>query len=85
MPPGMVKLGYGYLLKPVEEQQLASAIRVAIYKHQKDTNRREGFKSFAAILRALPNAVVVTDSTLTVRYILNPYRSQEKKAQPSVL
>ena len=60
---------YGYLLKPVEEQQLASAIRVAMYKHHKDTNRREGFRSFSAILRALPNAVVVTDSGLTVRYL----------------
>jgi PAS domain-containing protein len=60
---------YGYLLKPVQEQQLASAMRVATYKHKQDSGRREGVKSFSAILRALPNAVIVTDMSLTVRYL----------------
>lgn len=60
---------YGYLLKPVQEQQLASAMRVATVKHKLDSGRREGVKSLSAILRALPNAVIVTDMSLTVRYL----------------
>ena len=60
---------YGYLLKPVEEQQLATAIRVATHKHRKDTVRRVGARGLTSILKALPNGIVVSDTGMRVRYL----------------
>ena len=60
---------YGYLLKPVQERQLESAIRVAMHRHRRDSRLRESYREASTILRALPNAVVVTDNSLVVRYV----------------
>lgn len=59
---------YGYLLKPVKEEQLESAIRIAIHKHRKDTRRDAKANGYSAVLSALPAGIVATDTTLTVKY-----------------
>lgn len=60
---------YGYLLKPVQERQLAGAIEIAMQRHKKDAKLRESYKNALTILRALPHAVVVTGNSLEVRYL----------------
>jgi PAS domain S-box-containing protein len=65
---------YGYLLKPVQEAQLESAIRIAIHKHRKDAKRDAKANGFSAVLRALPAGIVATDTSLIVKY-------QNKKAE----
>jgi len=62
---------YGYLLKPIQERQLAGALRMAWYRHGKDVLRDRNVERFAAILRGLPHGVVVVDRQLHVRYMNN--------------
>ena len=38
---------YGYILKPYKDKELQTAIEVAIYKHEKDTQRQKERDSFS--------------------------------------
>jgi PAS domain S-box-containing protein len=67
----MVTEPYAYLLKPIQEEQLATALRIVWYKHGKDSVRKQSAQRFSSILRALPNGLVVTDKELNVRYLNN--------------
>ena len=60
---------YGYLLKPVHEEQLESAIKMTMHRHAMDTRRKMGMRVLSAALGALPGGIVVTDPSLTVKYI----------------
>ena len=60
---------YGYLLKPVQNESLESAIRIALHKHRRDAERRSDLNSLSALVGSLQSGIVVTDSELTVRYI----------------
>lgn len=60
---------YGYLLKPVQEEALETAIRMAEYKHLKDRETREQASRFSSVLRSIGSGVVVTDVELNVAYV----------------
>ena len=60
---------YGYLLKPVHEEQLESAIRMTIHKHARDKKRKTNMDGISAVLGALPGCIIVADPSLTVKYI----------------
>ena len=60
---------YGYLLKPIHEEQLESAIRMTIHKHSRDTRRKMSMDGLSAVLSALPGGIVVVDPSLKVKYI----------------
>lgn len=60
---------YAYLVKPVQEQQLNSALRVVWHKHRQDAIRNQNTRRFSSIVRALPHGIILTDGSLTVRYL----------------
>lgn len=60
---------YGYLLKPIHEEQLESAIRMTMHKHSRDLKRKMSMDGLSAVLSALPGGIVVVDPTMTVKYI----------------
>lgn len=60
---------YGYLLKPVEESALRSAIRIAMYKHRRDSEASSALASLSSVLRSLPSGVVVADTSESVVYM----------------
>jgi two-component system, cell cycle sensor histidine kinase and response regulator CckA len=62
---------YGYLLKPIQEQQLESALRMTWYRHGQDIIRDRNIERFAAILKGLPHGVVLVDPERRVRYLNN--------------
>ncbi len=62
---------YGYLLKPIQEQQLESALRMTWYRHGQDVMRDRNIERFAAILKGLPHGVVLVDREFRVRYLNN--------------
>ena len=59
---------YGYLLKPVQEEQLASAIRTATHKHKNDSKRQGQIQAFTSVFDAIPSGIVVVDPALKVKY-----------------
>ncbi len=67
----MITEPYAYLLKPIQEQQLESALRIAWYRHGRDQIRERNVERFVSILKALPHGVVVVDRELKVRYLNN--------------
>lgn len=60
---------YGYLVKPIQEQQLSGALRVVLHKHNRDSIRTQNARRFSSIIRALPHGIVLTDRDLKVRYL----------------
>ncbi len=60
---------YGYLVKPIQEQQLYGMLNVVWTKHRQDAMRDRNTRRFSAIVRALPHGIVLTDSDLNVRYL----------------
>jgi PAS domain S-box-containing protein len=65
----MVTEPYAYLVKPIQEQQLASTLKMAWYRHTRDVVRERNFERFSSILKTLPHGVVVVDQELKVRYM----------------
>ena len=66
---------FGYVLKPFEEQELHTAIEMALYKHAMDRRLRESERWLATTLRSIADAVVTTDREGTITF-LNPYAEQ---------
>ncbi|QUS38054.1 hybrid sensor histidine kinase/response regulator [Tardiphaga alba] len=62
---------FGYVLKPVDEIQLSTAIDVALYKHSADRRTRESERRLETILTSIGDAVIATDSQAQVTY-MNP-------------
>lgn len=60
---------YGYLVKPIQEQQLSGALRVVLHKHSQDSIRTQSARRFSSIIRALPHGIILTDHDLKVRYL----------------
>ena len=52
---------FGYILKPFAERELHTAIQVAIYKHQVESNLRRSERWLAATLRSISDAVIAVD------------------------
>ncbi len=59
---------YGYILKPVHEQELKSAIEVALHKHAMEKRLRRSEKEKATILDAMPVMLTYINPDYTIRY-----------------
>lgn len=57
----MVTEPYGYLIKPVQERELKSAIEIAIYKVRTEKRLKEGQKITSALADMMPGMLFVTD------------------------
>ena len=66
---------FGYLLKPFDDKELRTSIEVALNKHKLDGELRKSEGWCRAILKAIADAVVVTDKKGRVTY-LNPVAEQ---------
>ena len=62
---------FGYLVKPFDENELASTIEVALHNYRMETKLKESEAWLSAILRCIGDGVIATDRHLTVRF-LNP-------------
>lgn len=62
---------FGYILKPFVEDDLHTAIEMALYKHQMENRLKENEQWLTTILRSIGDAVITTDHTGVVTF-LNP-------------
>jgi diguanylate cyclase (GGDEF)-like protein/PAS domain S-box-containing protein len=62
---------YGYLIKPFKAQELRCAMEVALHKHDTEVMLREQDRWFSTTLRALGDAVAITDAAGNIKF-LNP-------------
>ena len=62
---------FGYLLKPCEDDELRTAIAMALYRHRMERQLRESEGWFSSTLRSIGEGVVTTDIRGRVR-LLNP-------------
>lgn len=59
---------YGYILKPVREQELKTTIEMALYKHAMEKKLRRSEEEKATILDAMPVMLTYINSDYTIRY-----------------
>lgn len=59
---------YGYILKPVREQELKTTIEMALYKHAMEKKLRQSEEEKATILDAMPVMLTYINSDYTIRY-----------------
>ncbi len=59
---------YGYILKPVREQELKTAIEVALYKHGMEKRLRQSEEEKATILNSMPVMLTYINPDYTIRY-----------------
>jgi two-component system, cell cycle sensor histidine kinase and response regulator CckA len=62
---------YGYLLKPVQERELYSAVQIALSKHASDCRAREQDNWLRTTLLCIADAVIAADSVGFVK-LVNP-------------
>jgi PAS domain S-box-containing protein len=62
---------YGYLLKPIKEVELRTAIELGLFKRVADQRLRQRERWFSTTLRAISDAVIATDASGNVTF-LNP-------------
>ncbi len=62
---------YGYIIKPLEERELHTAIEVALYKHKVERKLKESERWLATTLRSIGDAVIATDEKGLVTF-MNP-------------
>ena len=62
---------FGYILKPFEERELATAIEMALYKHQADRKLRQQREWLRVTLTSIGDAVIATDADGRITF-LNP-------------
>ncbi|HIJ06619.1 MAG: PAS domain S-box [Methanomicrobiales archaeon 53_19] len=58
---------FGYILKPVREQELKTTIETALYKHAMDLHLREYQETVRVLLNATPDMHFLIDSENTIR------------------
>ncbi len=58
---------FGYLMKPFEENSLAPAIEMAIFKHKLERALRESETRYRGLIETMPDAVFLTDLDFTVQ------------------
>jgi len=66
---------YGYVLKPFEEEELRPAIEIALHRHKLEMKLRTSERWLATTLKAITDALVVTDLRGAVTY-MNPVAEQ---------
>jgi len=62
---------FGYLLKPVEQRDLQTAVEVAIYKHGVERKLKASEQWLATVLRSTSDAVAATDENGSISF-MNP-------------
>ncbi len=62
---------HGYLLKPVKEAELRSAIEVCLYRHEMEKRLQERERWFSTTLRSIADAVVMVDLAGKITF-MNP-------------
>jgi PAS domain S-box-containing protein len=62
---------FGYLVKPFDEQQLHTAIEMALYKHQMESKLKERERWLATILKGIGEGVIATDEQGCITF-MNP-------------
>lgn len=62
---------FSYITKPVTEQDMHLAIKMALYKHQTKRKLLEEKQKFLAIIKSMGAAVIITD-TYGCIYMMNP-------------
>jgi PAS domain S-box-containing protein len=62
---------FGYLMKPVRNSDLRSAVEIALFKHQMEKGLRERERWLATTMRSIGDAIVSTDAVGRINY-MNP-------------
>jgi PAS domain S-box-containing protein len=62
---------YGYLIKPFEEKELGTSIKIALYKHNMEHKLREDEQWLTTTLNSIGDAVIATDEDGFIR-LINP-------------
>ena len=62
---------FGYVLKPFDEQDLATQIEMALYRHQADRQLREQREWLRVTLHSIGDAVIATDAESRITF-MNP-------------
>lgn len=62
---------FGYLMKPFDDQQLRTAIEIALYKHAAERRLRESERRYATTLESIGDGVIATDAKAFVSF-MNP-------------
>lgn len=57
---------FGYLIKPLEERALKTAIQMALYKNAMDEKLREREKTITVLLNAVPDPLALLDQKLEI-------------------
>lgn len=57
---------FGYLIKPLEERALKTAIQIALYKNAMDEKLREREKTISVLLNAVPDSLALLDQKLEI-------------------
>jgi PAS domain S-box-containing protein len=60
---------YGFILKPVDKNDLRIAIELALTKHRIDVRLRWSQRRFATTLKAIGDAVISTDANGTIDFV----------------
>lgn len=62
---------FGYLLKPVRDRELQSAVEMGLYKHQMERRLKESERWLSATLNSIGDAVIAADAQGCIQFI-NP-------------
>ncbi|MCK9209695.1 MAG: PAS domain S-box protein [Ignavibacteriaceae bacterium] len=60
---------YGYILKPFEERELHSTIKVALYKHSIEKKLKENERWLFTTLQSIGDAVITTDVDRNITFV----------------
>ena len=79
---------YGYILKPFDERELHTTVKMALYKHQIQRRLKESEKKLKTILNSIDEAVIGIDRQERVTFlnpvaeVLTGYRQEEALGKP---
>ncbi len=60
---------FGYMLKPFSDVELHANVEMALYKHQTESKLRKVERWFAATLKSIGDAVIVTDTSGRITFM----------------
>ena len=60
---------YGYIVKPFNENDLITAVEMALYKFSKDNEVKHSSKQYANTLLSLDEAIIITDNQLDITFM----------------
>jgi PAS domain S-box-containing protein len=63
---------FGYIIKPFEEKNLKTSIKMALYKHAIDEKLRSSERTNRVLLNAVPDPMMLLDQTFNIIAVNNP-------------